>query len=193
MSDWRLEFVEQGALPKLAWLAEVATGTRVVTVHHGGAVETRPHWCVEGTWDGPFEAGDFHRAENLFGSGTRVDGSSLTFCSSVALVDRLFHAAWNDRLLVSNSLIQLLARTGARLDPRHNYRKESFASGSRDQAVPSFIQGPSPGYPRDLSGVSLQPGRRGRPDRAGTAFATQAVRILRGVLRRFAERSGENQ
>ena len=92
-------------------------------------METRPHWFVEGTWDGCFEAGDFHRAENLFGSGMRVDGSTLTFCASVALVDRLFHVAWNDRLLVSNSLIQLLARTGAHLDPRHNYRKESFASG----------------------------------------------------------------
>jgi hypothetical protein len=129
MSDWRLEFVEQGALPMLAWLAEAATDSRLVTVHHGSAVETRPHWCVEGTWDGPFEAGDFHRAENLFGSGLRVDGQTLTFCSSVALVDRLFHVTWHDRLLVSNSLIQLLARTGARLNPRHNYRKESFASG----------------------------------------------------------------
>ena len=129
MSDWQVDFIKQGALPKLAWLAEVATDARVVTVHHGAAVETRPHWFVEGTWDGRFEAGDFHRAENLFGSGMRVDGSTLTFCASVALVDRLFHVAWNDRLLVSNSLIQLLARTGARLDPRHNYRKESFASG----------------------------------------------------------------
>jgi hypothetical protein len=116
-------------LPKLAWLAEAARDSRLVTVHHGSTVETRPQWCVEGTWDGPFEAGGFHRAENLFGSGVRVDGSRLTFCSSVALVDRLFHVEWNGRLLVSNSLIQLLARTGARLDPRHNYREESFASG----------------------------------------------------------------
>ena len=130
MSDWQVDFIKQDALPKLAWLAEVATDAGVVVVHHGGAVETRPHWFVEGTWDGRFEAGDFHRSENLFGSGMRVDGSTLTFCASVALVDRLFHVAWNDRLLVSNSLIQLLARTGARLDPRHNYRKESFASGS---------------------------------------------------------------
>ena len=109
MSDWQVDFIKQGALPKLAWLTEVATDARVVTVHHGSAVETRPHWFVEGTWDGRFEAGDFHRAENLFGSGMRVDGSTLTFCASVALVDRLFHVAWNDRLLVSNSLIQLLA------------------------------------------------------------------------------------
>ena len=136
MSEWRLEFVEHGELPKLAWLAEVPTDSRIVAVHHGSAVETRPQWCVEGTWDGPFEAGGFHRAENLFGSGVRVDGSTLTFCSSVALVDRLFHVEWRDRLLVSNSLIQLLARTGARLDPRHNYRRESFASGQGIREYP---------------------------------------------------------
>src|SRR5262245_3708501 len=130
MRQWVFNRREHASLPKLAWLAEVETGTSVVTVHHGSAVETAPLWCVEGTWDGLFEDGDFHRAENLFGSGVRVDGQTLLFCSSVALVDRLFHVEWDGRLVVSNSLIQLLARTGARLDPRHNYRRESFASGS---------------------------------------------------------------
>ena len=137
MTDWRLQFVEHRALPKLAWLAEVAADTATVVVHHGSAVEVRPHWCVEGTWDGSFEAGEFHRAENLFGSGLRADGATLTFASSVALVDRLFHVAWNDRVLVSNSLVQLLARTGARLNPRHNYRRESFASGHGIKQYPS--------------------------------------------------------
>ena len=193
MSDWQVDFIKQGALPKLAWLAEVATDARVVVVHHGGAVETRPHWFVEGTWDGRFEAGDFHRAENLFGSGMRVDGSTLTFCASVALVDRLFHVAWNDRLLVSNSLIQLLARTGARLDPRHNYRKESFASGYGIKQYPRAFKVLHPEIREIFQDLSLQPGRGGGPDRAATAFATQTVRIFRGVLRRFAERAGENQ
>lgn len=140
MHDWTLQFHEQSSLPKLAWLAEVATHTRIVTVHHGRAVETGPQWCVEGTWDAAFEAGDFHRAENLFGSGVRIDGPTLTFASSVARVDRLFHVAWNGRLLVSNSLIQLLARIGARLDVRHNYRRESFASGCGFKRNPSAFR-----------------------------------------------------
>jgi hypothetical protein len=140
MSDWQLQFREQSALPKLAWLAEVDTDARTVTVHHGSAVEKRSHWCVEGTWDAPFEAGEFHRAENFFGSGVRVDGQRLVFCASVALVDRLFHVAWNGRVFVSNSLVQLLARTGARLNPRHNYRKESFASGFGIKDYPSSFQ-----------------------------------------------------
>jgi hypothetical protein len=140
MREWVLNCLEQASLPKLAWLAEVETGTNVVTVHHGSSVETAPQWCVEGTWDGPFEDGDFQRAENLFGSGVRVDGQTLVFCSSVALVDRLFHVTWDGRLVVSNSLIQLLARTGARLDPRHNYRRESFASGAGFKRYPNAFR-----------------------------------------------------
>jgi hypothetical protein len=140
MREWVFNCREHASLPKLAWLAEVETGANAVTVHHGSAVETASRWCVEGTWDGPFEAGDFHRAENLFGSGVRLDGQTLVFCSSVALVDRLFHVAWDDRLVISNSLIQLLARTGARLDPRHNYRRESFASGSGIKHYPSAFR-----------------------------------------------------
>ena len=140
MHDWTLEFHAQRSLPKLAWLAEVAHDSRIVTIHHGSAVETASGWCVEGTWDAPFEAGEFHRAENLFGSGVRVDGDSLTFASSVALVDRLFHVECENRLLVSNSLIQLLARTGARLDPRHSYRRESFASGFGFKSYPNAFR-----------------------------------------------------
>ncbi len=140
MYPWTLRFHENGSLPKLAWLAEAAMDTRIVTVHHGDAVETSPQWCVEGTWDAPFEAGEFDRVENLFGSGIRVDGETLTFCSSVALVDRLFHVRWGNRLLVSNSLIQLLARTGARLNHRRNYRRESFASGCGFKRYPNAFQ-----------------------------------------------------
>src|SRR5512145_1007040 len=140
MDAWRLEFRELSSLPKLAWLAEVHRDTRIVTVCHGSAVETRHDWCVEGTWDAPFEEGNFHRAENFFGSGIRVDGERLVFSASVALVDRLFHASWNGRFLVANSLLQILAGTGARLDPRHNYRTESFASGSGIKSYPNAFQ-----------------------------------------------------
>jgi hypothetical protein len=140
MTEWRLEFRQRSELPKLAWLAEVQPRSRVVTVTHGSAVETASQWCVEGTWDAPFDEGNFHRSENLFGSGVRIDGERLCFSSSVALVDRLFHVHWNSRFFVSNSLIQMLARTGARLNPHHNYRTESFASGCGIKRYPNEFQ-----------------------------------------------------
>jgi hypothetical protein len=125
---WHLVFRQLDSLPKLAWLAEVDALNASVTVDHGRAVECRDDWCVEGVWEGAFEEGNFHRVENFFGSGIRIEGDELVFCSSVALVDRIFHVTWHGRLLVSNSLVQLLARTGARLDASHDYAPETFAS-----------------------------------------------------------------
>ena len=63
-------------------------------------------------------------------SSEAASGSTATsFTSSrlLALVDRLLYCADAGRLYVSNSLILLLAITGARLDPAHNYREESLA------------------------------------------------------------------
>ena len=148
MGDWRLKCREHSGLPKLAWLAEVQPRLRAVTVTHGSAVETAAQWCVEGTWDASFNEGNFHRSENLFGSGVRIDGERLCFSSSVALVDRLFHVQWHGGLFVSNSLIQLLARTGARLDPRHSYRTESFASGSGIKRYPNEFRVLHPKFDR---------------------------------------------
>jgi hypothetical protein len=137
---WRIRYRQLEALPKLAWLAEVDADKRVVHVSHGSAVECHPHWCVEGVWEDAFEDGDFHRVENLFGSGIRADADKLVFCSSVSVTDRLVHVVWKKRVLVSNSLVQLLARTGARLDPAHDYAEETFASSHGIHRYPNAIR-----------------------------------------------------
>jgi hypothetical protein len=82
---------------------------------------------VEGVWDGPFEEGAFHRGAHLFGSGIRLEDDAIYFMPSCALVDRLFYCRNGGELLVSNSLLALLATTGAELDPRHDYLTESKA------------------------------------------------------------------
>ena len=82
---------------------------------------------VEGVWDGDFTSGDFHKAENFFGSGIRVDGERVYFVPSSALVDHLFYCIDHETLLVSNSLIVLLGFTGATLDDTHDYHNESVS------------------------------------------------------------------
>ena len=82
---------------------------------------------VEGVWDGDFTSGDFHKAENFFGSGIRVDDERVYFVPSSALVDHLFYCFDHERLLVSNSLIVLLGFTGATLDDTHDYHHESVS------------------------------------------------------------------
>jgi hypothetical protein len=53
-----------------------------------------------------------------------VQGNALYCVPSSALVDRLFYCRREKQLLVSNSLILLLAFTGARLDIAHDYKVE---------------------------------------------------------------------
>jgi len=122
-------------LPRLAWLASLNLKTFTeVSVFHGSSVECRDTWMVEGVWDGDFSSGNFHKAENIFGSGIRIDGERVYFVPSCALVDHLFYCLDGERLLVSNSLVLLLGYTGASLDDTHDYYGEStsIAKGIRD-------------------------------------------------------------
>jgi len=122
-----LDYRRSDTLPKLAWIASLDLRSNSLRVAHGRSVECRPQWMVEGLWDGRFEDGDFHRGAHLFGSGIRLDDDAIYFMPSCALVDRLFYCRHGDELLVSNSLVVLLATTGAELDPRHDYLVEAKA------------------------------------------------------------------
>jgi len=115
-------------LPKLAWLACLdQKAFTELSVFHGSSVECRDNWMVEGIWDGDFSSGNFHRAENFFGSGIRVEGENIYFVSSMALVDHLFYCSDHGGLYVSNSLVLLLAFTGATLDETHDYHEETMS------------------------------------------------------------------
>ena len=123
----RIEYSSSAALPKLAWIATLDSEQARLSVLHGRAVECRPSFMVEGVWDGPFEAGAFHNGAHLFGSGIRLDRGAVYFVPSAALVDRLVYCRDGGKLLVSNSVVALLAATGARLDPSHDYLIEARA------------------------------------------------------------------
>jgi len=131
-----LSFLEVATLPRLAWLAVVDSGAGRARVFHGSAVECRDRWMVEGVWDGDFAAGGFHASPHFFGSGIRVDGDRLLFVPSSALVDRVLYCRDRGRVVVSNSLVLLLAFTGARLDPAHDYRAEATAIRQGAAAYP---------------------------------------------------------
>jgi len=111
-----------------------------VTALCGTAVEHGEGWLVEGVWDAPFEAGEFHLREAFFGSGLRVDGDEVTACASTALVDRLLYSATGEHVVVSNSLPLLLAVSGARLVADHDYREDC-------RLAQHGISGPTHGLP----------------------------------------------
>lgn len=127
MSKFRLRCRPDKDLPKLAWLASIDQDRRTITVIHGLSVECRDEWIVEGVWDDNFELGNFHQTENFFGSGLRIDGDCIYCVPSSALVDRLMYCEADNVILVSNSLIVLLAATGAALDNTHDYHRETLS------------------------------------------------------------------
>lgn len=118
--------------PRLGWLAELDLGRRRCRAWHGPFVvvdpSPAPRWLFAGVWDGALEAGAFHRAETVFGSGVRLDGDAVHFVPPTTTTSRLFHLQEEDRTWVSNSLVLLLGRLGARLDPRADHRR--WAEGS---------------------------------------------------------------
>jgi len=169
-----LDFHEVAALPRLAWLAVVERGAARARVFHGSAVECRDRWMVEGVWDGDFAAGGFHDSPHFFGSGIRVDGDRLLFVPSSALVDRVLYCQDRGRVVVSNSLVLLLAFTGACLDPAHDYRAEATAirkgAGAYHREfvvvhpeIPSFFQVYDECLVVDRDGVTFDAMRRASP------------------------------
>ena len=122
---WKINYQPVAELPKLMWLAVLQLDGKTLTVFHGPAVECRDEWMVEGIWDGEFARGEFHRSENFFGSGIRVEGDRVYCVPSSALVDRLFYCLQQQTMVVSNSVILLLAFTDSKLDRSHDYNVES--------------------------------------------------------------------
>jgi hypothetical protein len=171
-------------LPKLGWLAVVPRAGGDVTALCGSAVERGDGWLVEGVWDGPFEAGEFHRGEALFGSGLRLDGERVVACASTALVDRLLFFESADRIVVSNSLLILLAATGARLVLEHDYTREFAAlmAGIHGPPLPLTV-----GHPR-LDALSQLYHGNLVIDGGGTAVAVRTRRHSFGSYEEYVER-----
>jgi hypothetical protein len=105
--------------PALAWLAEVSPGEVCAVVFHGAKLETREDWFCEAVWAGDFDAGDFDRTDQVFGTGARIRGEKLIFISAGATVDRLVSMHVGDRWIVSNSLACLLERADATVNPTY--------------------------------------------------------------------------
>jgi hypothetical protein len=99
-------------------------------VHHGDLVETCDQWFVEGCWDGLLEDGAFDQSDSFFGSGVRLRKDEVVVAASRATVDNIYYCSSADEVIVSNSLLLLLAMTGARLDGGIDYR-ESFTGAVR--------------------------------------------------------------
>ena len=90
-------------LPKLAWIAKIDQDRKQIKVIHGSLVECRDNWMVEGIWDDQFEKGNFHRSENFYGSGIRIEDNCVYVSISASPIDRPLFCEYKDNLIFSNS------------------------------------------------------------------------------------------
>jgi hypothetical protein len=114
----RFEFVPCASLPRLAWCAQLQQGKDFCRVYHGPWLETRGDWFVEGAWTGSFERGELEAARFNLGSGGVLRGGRVVFCAQSDMIERLYSLRLADELLLSNSLVFLLAMADDEPDPR---------------------------------------------------------------------------
>lgn len=98
--------------PPLAWVATFQPGEETIAVQHGRFVEAHPHFFVEGAWAGDFTEGQIQNSDTVFGSGGVMVDDVVTFVSSTATTDYLYHGEDAKHLVISNSLPLLLAKLG---------------------------------------------------------------------------------
>ena len=110
--------------PGLAWLAEC--GDAEVVIRHGSRVEVTDEWFCEAAWAGPYGEGGFDQTDIVAGSGGRLRNNEVIFVSSGSTVDRLQRVQLGDRVLVSNSLVCLLAGADAAPDPTYSHYYRDF-------------------------------------------------------------------
>ena len=119
-------------LPKLGWYAVIDRKLDTCDVEVGRFVEVdpapAPRWIVSGIWSGDFVAGNFHNAEHLYGSGVRIDDDEVVVATAHTSIERCVFIRDGHTWHVSNSLVVLLGRVGARLHPEVDHRRWSESS-----------------------------------------------------------------
>jgi hypothetical protein len=102
----------------LAWIAVLpSSGSAVLSVLHGRCVEVFTDGFFEGAWDGKFTDYGFDQAVNVFGSGGKIVGGTITFVSPSHTLEPLYIASTTRFSAVSNSLVFLVQHCGLKLDP----------------------------------------------------------------------------
>lgn len=110
------------SLPRLAWIAEYNPLDRYLVVNYGQDVEVGDNFLVEGVWEGNFGEQEYDTSNHFFGSGLKLSNDKVIVSPSTGLVDRIFIGESGEKYYISNSLIEILARTKSKLLADHNYK-----------------------------------------------------------------------
>jgi hypothetical protein len=112
----------------LAWLVDCCPGIRRPILYHGRHVELFDTGFFEGAWAGDFGQADFAQSVEVFGSGAKLDSSTITFVPPSHTYEPLVLFTGRGRIAVSNSLAFLGAFCDFDLDPIDWRSGERFAA-----------------------------------------------------------------
>jgi hypothetical protein len=112
----------------LAWVLDCCPGMRRPILYHGRHVELFDTGFFEGAWAGDFAQAGFDQSVEVFGSGAKLDNSTITFVPPSHTYEPLVLFTGNGRTAVSNSLPFLSAFCDFDLDPIDWRSGERFAA-----------------------------------------------------------------
>lgn len=115
-------------IPPLAWVMDCSRGMRRPILYHGRHVELFDNGFFEGAWGGDFAQAGFDQSAETFGSGAKLDSSTITFVPPSHTYEPLVLFTGNGRSAVSNSLPFLSAFCDFDLDPIDWRSGERFAA-----------------------------------------------------------------
>jgi hypothetical protein len=117
----RLQSVCLPDIPTAAWLCVIDRASPDPLLLHGASVLVWPEAFVEGGWAGRFEDRDFISASFLTGSAGQIGGGSARFRTSSHTLEPLYSIQKPGGVLISNSLLFLMAATELSLRPDYFY------------------------------------------------------------------------
>jgi len=143
---WSFSYRVIEDLPPLAWLARV--GDASVEIDCGTSVRREPQGFFEGTWTGPAGLAALPESTTPFGSGMVAQGDDLLIVPPGHTLAGVFALRADGRMLVSNSLLGLLAAADLAPRPDVDYVTEFFRLADGIDNTP--IELPTTGAPVEL-------------------------------------------
>ena len=99
------------SLPALSWLYALDFEANTSLLHHGRSVAVDARGFFEGAWAGAFSEFSFAECPEVFGSGARFYDDHVTLVPPSHTLEAIYVHQTSGRVVVSNSLSFLLART----------------------------------------------------------------------------------
>lgn len=125
---YKVEYIKNEDLPKLAWIADISRNTNVITVLAGSCVECCDDFFTSGAWSGEFAQAGFDTASVFYGTGAKLDEEGIHFYTPSHALERIVGYEDNNHIVFANSVPLIMSYTELDLDPSIDQYERYFCS-----------------------------------------------------------------